>query len=229
MSKKSFKIMKKKESDLSVAKKGTCSPRSLFRFFLAMSRAVTSTSAGRGKDYDDSTFHKALELLHQRSHQKHSKRLPLAKIASLCNVRSVSVIKKWNMWYIHQRHPSLVRGRPGLLTRLQQRILCGEIIMKHIVHEDTTTMAVIATAKALFGIDLNRKYVSKIFKRFRITPASAQAIALETLTQEKASEGVTFLTAHRNRNIPASKLFCLDKKGLHLGSVKAKHWRPAGW
>jgi transposase len=194
-----------------------------------MPRAVTSANIKRGKDYDESTFQKAIKLLHQRSHQKRSKRLRLAKIASLCNVRSVSIIKKWNMLYIHQRHPSPVRGRPGKLTLLQQRVLCGEVIMKHVLHEDTTTRSVVATAKALFGIDLDRRYVSKVFKCFHFTPGSAQAIALETLTREKTQQAVQFLTQHRNRNIPASKLFCLDKKGLHLGKIKAKHWRPTGW
>lgn len=101
--------------------------------------------------------------------------------------------------------------------------------MRHISHEDTTTSDVVVVAKTLFGIDLERKYISKLFKRFHITAASAQAIALETLTQEKSHQAVTFLTEHRARKIPASKLFCLDKKGLHLGKVKAKHWRPAGW
>lgn len=101
--------------------------------------------------------------------------------------------------------------------------------MKHVLHEDTTTRSVVATARSLFGIDLDRKYVSRVFKRFHFTPGAAQAIALETLTREKAQQAVQFLTEHRNRNIPASKLFCLDKKGLHIGKVKAKHWRPMGW
>jgi hypothetical protein len=194
-----------------------------------MPRVLLTTKHVRGKDYPPLIFEKAIRLLRVRGHGKKHKRLTFQKIAELCNVASHRTIEKWNRLFIHQRRLPANRGRPSRLTREEEAIVMGRVLIEHLSHGGTTTNDIISFAREMFKKDLNRQYVSRMARRFHFGAARAQGIAQQTLAPQKTAEGIDFLVEHQQRGISPSKLFILDKNGLHLGAIASRHWRPIGW
>ena len=183
----------------------------------------------RGNDYPDEVRKMALDLLRRRRKRGLSMRDFFLQVAKVCDVRSPKTIEQWHRKYIQGRSDTPVRGRPVSLTAEEERVLMGEVIMRHVCNEDTTTADIIRVAERLLRKSISRHVVKRLGKKYGFSAVKAEGIKPVSLTDEKKAEGVAFLDKVRSLGIPPEKMFCLDKKGLHLGKIGGKHWRPIGW
>jgi transposase len=192
---------------------------------------VAAVKRRREKDYPRAVFEHACALLRQRQKQRRGRRLTLDAIAKAVGVASRRTIWKWNrklLMATSLRLQTRNRGRPSALTTEQRRILAGKVVAEHVQHHDTTTDDVIRWARALFDVKISQQHVSRLGVEFGLTVRFAQSITKAALTTSKRLEALAFLQRHRQRKLPAERIFALDKIGIYLQKQKIRHWAPRG-